>query len=100
MFQAAASALATSAVDFQWLADRTALVLTGGAQPDYNDNSNSGSGAGSSGNSTYGIDPWVEFISICMHPDYVLGQCPMAVQYAWPTLYTRLQVLCGPLDPV
>ena len=102
--------------DFQWLVDRTSLIyLSGDSIPSSypssmtHHHSSSGSlpAAASTGLSleqqasaaSAAESPWVECISVFMHPDFVTGKCPTAVSHAWPILYARLRELEDHVGP-
>ena len=84
----------SSPVDFQWLADRTSLILL-----DLNENSGGGGGGGEPAGDLAELDPWVRCISVFMSCNFVMGHCPTAVSHAWPLLFARLQALWPNVDP-
>ena len=63
---------------------------------DYTGNENNNAGGMPDLSATF--DPWMECISIFMHPSYVIGHCVSAVGHAWPMLFNRLKDL--DIDPV
>jgi uncharacterized membrane protein YgcG len=114
--------------DFQWLVDRTSIIYLSGdcisgtlypvsyttegatitsssssastGLPSSASSSGLGaSGGGGGGGGGGGENPWLECMSVFMHPDFVVGRCPTAVSHAWPILFARLRDLEDHVGP-
>ncbi|KAK3869521.1 hypothetical protein Pcinc_025161 [Petrolisthes cinctipes] len=95
-----AAVAATTNIDLQWLADRTASVWTGGLFDEGGSIGKSSVGGSSvGGNSVCGEEVWARVVGELMLPDRVPSVCPRATSLAWPIVYTRANSLYSIVDP-
>ncbi|CAB0011745.1 unnamed protein product, partial [Nesidiocoris tenuis] len=92
------TAMQSSTLDMQWIADRTSSIWTAGIQ---DESSSKNTGSSSSGACiTNGIaDPWATLLFGLVDRGKVLTKCPSAVTHSWPIVYTRLHMLYSVIDP-